>query len=537
MPSTPYTPNAPTVELKEPALKLTIAPLDKGQSPDGAVALLCAGDGFSAEPLFKQLDQRCQGALSRAAILEGFGGWQGTCVRLLAPAEGLATVVLVGAAPKAASGLTAPQAMTQAGAAAARALAGVARPATDDGKPAIQATLLVPASLSSLAAEAAEGAFLASWRFDRYKTGAQQAKVEKNRLHKLTVALADQAALGDVEKSWSAREAAALGTCLARDFVSEPSNVLTPAVYAGRIKALETLGLDVELLDVEKMAELGFGALLGVAQGSVNKPWTVIVRWNGAAAVDEAPVVFVGKGVTFDSGGISIKPSAGMDEMKADMGGSAAVIGTLAALARRKAPVNAIGIVGLVENMPGGEAQRPGDIVKACDGQTIEVLNTDAEGRLVLADLLAYSHKTFQPRLMVDLATLTGAIVVALGTDYAGLFSTSQALSDGLAGAGAAVEEKLWPMPLGAGYARDLESPIADMKNIGTRAGSSCLAAEFLRKFVGNTPWAHLDIAGVAWVGKPTPIGPKGATGFGVRLLDRFVSGLDKLDLKGGQQA
>ena len=299
--------------------------------------------------------------------------------------------------------------------------------------------------------------------------------------------------------------------------------MLSPPVFAERIEPLSALGLQIEVLGPAAMAELGFGALLGVAQGSEHEARTVIMRWNGADAAD-TPLAFVGKGVTFDSGGISIKPAAGMEDMKWDMAGAAAVVGLMAALAGRRAAVNAIGIVGLVENMLSGRAQRPGDVVKSHSGQTIEVLNTDAEGRLVLADILWYAKERFQPRCMVDLATLTGAIIVGLGHEHAGLFSNDDALAQGLLDAGLASGEALWRMPLGKAYDKLLRSDIADMKNIGGRPGGAITAAQFLQRFVGSVPWAHLDIAGMAWSGKDAPGKPKGATAFGVRLLDRLVA-------------
>jgi leucyl aminopeptidase len=292
------------------------------------------------------------------------------------------------------------------------------------------------------------------------------------------------------------------------------------------------------------------GALLGVGQGSAFESQLVVMQWwglgrpedkpkkprkakkdGGGGGKTDAPLAFLGKGVTFDSGGISIKPSASMEEMKWDMAGGAAVVGLMGALAGRKARVNAVGIVGLVENMPSSTAQRPGDVVTSMSGQTIEVINTDAEGRLVLADVIAYARDRFRPKLLVDLATLTGAIIIALGHEHAGLFSNDDDLARQLTAAGAAVDEKLWRMPLGAPYDKLLKSDIADMKNIGNRSAGSITAAQFLQRFVGDTPWAHLDIAGVAWAKADQDLAPKGATGFGVRLLDRFVA--DAFEAKG----
>jgi leucyl aminopeptidase len=310
-----------------------------------------------------------------------------------------------------------------------------------------------------------------------------------------------------------------------RDLVSEPANVLYPETLARQAKSLTNLGVAVEVLDDKRMKRLGMGALLGVAQGSVRPPRLVIMRWKGAPkAGDKRLVAFVGKGVTFDTGGISIKPSSGMGDMKWDMGGAGVVIGVMKALAGRKAKVNAVGVIGLVENMPSGSAQRPGDIVTSMSGQTIEVLNTDAEGRLVLADGLWYCQDRFKPKVMVDLATLTGAVIVALGHEYAGLFSNDDKIADALIAAGKAVGEGLWRLPLAEAYDKELNCDIADMKNItGTRGAGSVTAAQFLQRFVNEVPWAHLDIAGITWSKKDAPTVPKGGTGFGVRLLDRFV--------------
>ncbi|HYZ42912.1 MAG TPA: leucyl aminopeptidase, partial [Stellaceae bacterium] len=313
-----------------------------------------------------------------------------------------------------------------------------------------------------------------------------------------------------------------------RDLVSEPANVLYPETLAAEAEKLAELGVKVEVIDERKMRELGMNALLAVGQGSVRPPRLVVMEWHGAkaGANTEAgrPLAFVGKGVTFDTGGISIKPAAGMADMKWDMAGSAVVIGLLRLLASRKAKVNAVGVVGLVENMPSGSAQRPGDIVTSMSGQTIEVLNTDAEGRLVLADALWYCQDRFKPRLMIDLATLTGAVIVALGHHRAGLFANNDELADRLIEAGRAVGEQIWRLPLDESYDREIDSDAADVKNIASgRAAGSIIGAQFVQRFVNDVPWAHLDIAGMAWSSKDAPTVPKGATAFGLRLLDRFV--------------
>ena len=314
------------------------------------------------------------------------------------------------------------------------------------------------------------------------------------------------------------------GNHFTRDLVSEPANVIYPKTLAAKAKELKKLGVDVKVLGEKEMAKLGMGALLGVGQGSARESQLVIMEYKGAKNKKEAPVAFVGKGVTFDTGGISIKPAGGMEDMKWDMGGSGVVIGLMHALAARGAKVNAVGVVGLVENMPSSTAQRPGDVVTSMSGQTIEVLNTDAEGRLVLADALHYTNTKFKPKFMVDLATLTGAIIVALGSSKAGLFSNNDTLAAQIEDAADATAEEVWRLPVGDFYDEQINSDIADMQNIGAdREAGSITAAQFLQRFVGDTPWAHLDIAGVAWRKKGTETSAKGATGWGVRILNELV--------------
>ena len=335
----------------------------------------------------------------------------------------------------------------------------------------------------------------------------------------LAIGVADPAA---ARAAHGPRAGLAEGVVLARNLVNEPPNVLYPEEFANRAKELEKLGVSVEILDRRAMADLGMGALLGVGQGSARESRVVIMRWNGATAPGE-PVAFVGKGVCFDSGGISIKPAASMEDMKGDMAGAACVVGLMHALASRKARVNALGAIGLVENMPDGGAQRPGDIVRSMSGQTIEIINTDAEGRLVLADVLWYVQDKYKPKFMVDLATLTGAIMVALGQEYAGLFSNNDELSDRLSRAGQATGEKVWRLPLAAAYDKMIDSKFADMKNTGGRYGGSITAAQFLQRYVGKTPWAHLDIAGTGMGSPSSDVNQSWASGWGVRLLDRLV--------------
>lgn len=378
------------------------------------------------------------------------------------------------------------------------------------------ATLATP----ELAARLLHGAKLRSWRFDKYRT--DEKPEAKPTLATFNVALTGAKAAA---QAYAPLEKLEDGIFLTRTLVTEPPNIIYPASLAEQCKTLAKLGVTVEVLGEEEMYRLSMGALLGVGQGSARESQLVVMRWNGLGARSKSgPVAFVGKGVTFDTGGISIKPAAGMDEMKWDMGGAGTVIGLMKTLAGRKARVNAVGIVGLVENMPGGNAQRPGDVVKSMSGQTIEVLNTDAEGRLVLADALWYCQDRFKPRFMVDLATLTGAIIVSLGTSRAGLFSNDDALSQQLFEVGAEVGEPVWRLPLGDEYDKQINSPIADMQNIGKdREAGSITAAQFLQRFVNKLPWAHLDIAGTAWSKADSELTPKGSTAFGVRLLNRLV--------------
>ena len=371
-----------------------------------------------------------------------------------------------------------------------------------------------PANAASIGA----GVRLRAYRFNRYKT---KKKDENDALRaQVSILVGDVAA---TRKAFAASAQVVDGVLMARELVNEPPNVLYPEEFARRAGQLRKLGLTVEVLDVKAMTKLGMGALLGVAQGSARPGRTVIMRWNGGKRGAQ-PVAFVGKGVCFDTGGISIKGAANMEDMKGDMGGAACVVGLMQALAARKAHVNAVGAIGLVENMPDGNAQRPGDIVTSMSGQTIEIINTDAEGRLVLADLLWYVSKKFKPKFIVDLATLTGAIMVALGTEHAGLFSNNDELAQRLSEAGAATGEKVWRMPLGPEYDKLIDSQFADMKNTGGRHGGSITAAQFLQRFVDSTPWAHLDIAGTAMGAPKTEINQSWGSGYGVRLLDRLVA-------------
>jgi len=368
------------------------------------------------------------------------------------------------------------------------------------------------------AADVALGARLRAYSFDRYKTRKKDEEARPN-VTKVTVGVGNVPA---TRRAWERRAAVADGVVMARDLVNEPANVLFPEEFARRATALRKLGVAVEVLDVKAMQKLGMGALLGVGQGSAHESRLVVMRWNGGAR-GEKPVAFIGKGVCFDTGGISIKPAASMEDMKGDMAGAACVVGLMRALAARKAKANVVGAIGLVENMPGGKAQRPGDIVKSMSGQTIEIINTDAEGRLVLADVLHYVADRFAPKFMVDLATLTGAIIISLGQEFAGLFSNDDKLADRLTRAGEDTGERVWRMPLGPEYDKMIDSKFADMKNTGGRHGGSITAAQFLQRFVGKTPWAHLDIAGTAMGSPQTDINRSWSSGWGVRLLDHLV--------------
>ena len=369
------------------------------------------------------------------------------------------------------------------------------------------------------AADLALGMLLRAYAFDRYKTRKGEDDDNKPKSVKVTIVHADASAC---KKAFADAEAVAGGVILARDCVNEPANTLGPVEFADKAKALEALGAEVEILTEKEMKKLGMGALLGVAQGSVRPARMAVIHWKGGKAKDK-PVAFVGKGVVFDTGGISIKPAGGMEDMKGDMGGAAAVIGLMHTLCARKARVNAIGILGLVENMPDGNAQRPGDIVTSMSGQTIEVINTDAEGRLVLCDALHYCEERFKPAAMINLATLTGAIMVALGSHHAGLFSNNDDLAAALSSAGEDTGEKVWRMPLGPEYDKMIDSRFADMKNTGGRNAGAITAAQFLKRFVKDTPWAHLDVAGTAMGSPSSEINQSWGSGFGVRLLDAYV--------------
>ena len=370
------------------------------------------------------------------------------------------------------------------------------------------------------AARAAVGARLAAYRFDHYRTKLLASK--KPMVSAVRISCDDEGTARAAYKNFHGPNCD--GTLYARDLVNEPPNVIYPKAYAARIKKLESMGLKVEILGEKQMNKLGMHALLGVGLGSERESQLVVMTWEGGKKGDK-PVCLVGKGVTFDTGGISLKPGAGMWDMKGDMGGSAAVVGAMHAIAGRKAKANVIGIVGLVENMPDGKAQLPGDIVTSMSGQTIEVQNTDAEGRLVLADALHYARTKYEPVAMINLATLTGAIIISLGHEHAGVFSNDDGLAEQISLASASSTEKTWRMPLNSDYDKLINSPNADMKNIGGRSAGSITAGQFLQRFVGKTPWAHIDIAGTGMKNeRHDPRETTFGTGYGVRLLNHWVA-------------
>jgi leucyl aminopeptidase len=479
---------------------------------EGALAVtLFEGRELSATA--RALDAESDGTISRAIAASRFDGKKGQTLTILAPAGLKASKLLL-------IGLGKPAEIDLKGAEAAGGAVVAQLQSAGDSLATIAIDEIegCKLSLTEFAARVAFGARLRSYRFDRYRT--KEKPEDKPSLKKLVVT---SEAHSDVKKAFAPLDALADGVFMTRDLASEPANIIHPESLAEQAKTLTEAGIEVEVLGEKQMKKLGMGALLGVGQGSERESQLVVMRWNGGAQ-NAAPLAFIGKGVTFDTGGISIKPAGGMEDMKWDMGGSAVVIGLMKALALRKAAVNVVGIIGLVENMPSGTAQRPGDVVTTMSGQTVEVINTDAEGRLVLADAMWYAQDRFKPAFMIDLATLTGAIIVALGDQYAGLFSNDDILSEQLTAAGKIVGEPVWRLPIDDAYDKQLKSEIADMMNVGGRDAGSITAAMFLKRFVKDTKWAHLDIAGVTWSKKDGPVTPKGATAFGVRLLERLVA-------------
>ena len=475
-------------------------------------------DGNTLTPSAKALNKKINRGLSRAIKASRFQGKTGQSLAVVTPAGTRLDHLLIVGLGKAKD--VNEQSLCKLGGRIYASLAASGSKAATILVDPLESSTLNPARI---AAAIAEGAQLRSYRFGKYHTKSENDS--KPTLTTLTLRCRGSA---KAKAEFRARDKIVQGVFMTRDLVTEPPNVIYPDSLAKRCKELTKLGVKVEVLGEPQMRRLGMGALLGVGQGSIRESRLVVMRWNGkrgAKAKKDKPVCFVGKGITFDTGGISLKPSGGMEEMKYDMGGSGVVIGLMKALAGRKAKVNAVGVIALAENMPGSNAQRPSDVVTSMSGQTIEVLNTDAEGRLVLADALHYANTRFKPQFIVDLATLTGAIIVALGSEYAGLFSNNDKLSERLSDAGEEVGELVWRLPQGEVFDKMLKSDIADMKNIsGGRGAGSITAAQFLGRFVGKTPWAHLDIAGVTWTKSDKPLSPKGATAFGVRLLNRLVA-------------
>jgi len=474
--------------------------------PTQGVVVLGVAEGGKLGPAAAKLDKHTRGTLSRAMKAAEFTGKREKSLAIVAPAGSkLDRIVLMGLG----------SAKTLDAVAAERIGAVIYDLVSKDTNVAV----ILESIEAGLAAHVAGGVALKSYRFAKYRT--KEDKDAKPKLKSLVVQC-EQAA--EAKKQHAAVAAVVDGVFFTRDIVTEPPNVIYPESFVARAKELAKDGVKVEALGEAALKKLGMGALLGVGQGSRRESQVLVMRWDGAKDKSAPPLAIIGKGVTFDSGGISLKPPAGMWDMKWDMGGAGVVIGLMRALARRKAKVNVVGICGLVENMPDGNAQRPGDIVTSMSGQTIEVLNTDAEGRLVLADVLWYAQQRFKPKAIVDLATLTGAIIQTFSEHYAGLFSNNDDLSAKLIAAGQAVNERLWRLPMGDEYDRDIKSPIADMKNIGGGRAGSITAAQFLQRFIKDVPWAHLDIAGVVWNEKGTSLAPGGGTGYGVRLLNRFIA-------------
>lgn len=475
---------------------------------------LCVLEGEALAGAAATVDRDTGGMLTRAIQASRFKGEASQTLELLAPVNVSATrILLIGLGkPKDitqttlqdAGGTLAAQLMFSGEKSAAMVIDPVEAPDLD---------------IASMASNAAFGACLRSYRFDRYETRTPPDK--QPSLEKLTIMLEKPQ---PARKSYKILEKVAHGVFFTRDMVNEPANVLYPESMVDRARSLEEMNVEVVALGVEEMKKLGMGALLGVGKGSAQAPKLLVMQWKGAAA-SIRPVAFVGKGITFDTGGISLKSGKDVWRMKGDMGGAAAVMGAIKALAGRKAKANIVGVAALSENMPSGTAQRPGDIVTSMSGQTIEIRNTDAEGRLVLADALWFTQDRFRPKYMVDLATLTGAKVIALGLEYAAMFSNDEFLASKLMDAGAAEDEKLWRMPLDKAYDKDIDSDIADVKNIGEgRTAGAIAAAMFLQRFVNDVPWAHVDMAGNEIADKAKPTVPKGAWGFGVRFLNRLVA-------------
>ncbi len=486
-----------------------------GAEDKDALALAATGDA---------LNTKSSNAIIRSAKAAGFIGKSKTGIEVLAPAKLKCQRLLVvgaGAADKAKSTdwiLLGGAIAGRVGARKTKTASLIAEVVDGGGR-----------KPEDIAADLALGMQLRCYSFEKYKTDAGpdtkedngKAKDKSKNLERVVIHCGNPK---KAAKAYEERHAIANGVCLARDLVNEPANTLGPVEFADIAKSLEKSGLEVEVLDDDALEELGMGALLSVGQGSAKPSRVAVMQWHGAKSKRSKPIAFVGKGVVFDTGGISIKPAAGMEGMKGDMGGAACVTGLMLTLAERKANVNAVGLIGLVENMPSGNATRPGDIVTSMSKQTIEVLNTDAEGRLVLADVLWYTQQRFKPKLVIDLATLTGAIMIALGKDFAGLFANDDRLANNLLDAAKKTDEKLWRMPLDASFDKMIKGSTGDIKNLGGRWGGACTAAAFIKRFIDDTPWAHIDLAGTAMDASSTDINRSWGSGWGVRLLDRFVA-------------
>ncbi len=484
--------------------------------PQGGLYVVGVLDGGELTPAARAADKASGGALRRALnAAERFTGAQGQFVEVIAP-KGLKASRVVAAGIGKAGDLDEGK--------AERIGAGIAARYLTSGEKQVTVAVDVAKGLkidpNELSARIGLGLRLRAYRFDLYRT-----KIKKEERISLTKAIVAAADPGAARKRYKPLDQLADAVYFTRDLVSEPANVLNPVEFARRVKELEKLGLQVEVLGLKEMTKLGMGALLGVGQGSANESQLVVMKWMGASDKKAQPVALVGKGVCFDSGGISLKPGDGMWDMKWDMGGAGAVAGAMHVLAARKARANVVGVLGLVENMPDGKAQRPGDIVTSMSGQTIEVWNTDAEGRLVLADAVFYAAEKFKPKAIVDLATLTGAILIALGKEYAGLFADNEELAEHILAAAKAEGEPAWRMPLNDAYDKLIDSNAADMKNIsGGRDAGSSVGAHFIGRFTNKVPWAHIDVAGVVWSPKAKPLAAEGATGYGVRLLNRLIA-------------
>ena len=521
-------PNLPLLKARPPSmtkhaherLSVVFADLDQELTP---VSVVLAPEGMALGTSAAELDARSGGAITKSAKAAAFKAKAKSTFEILAPHNLDAERLIVLGTGKDGSALD----WTMLGGAAVAAIS---------GRKTKKATILADVEAlgdltpASMAAALGFGAQLRHYSFKKYLTkgGAngsngeeKDAAADKDGLETLTILCADPEG---ATQAYAAHAAIANGVNFARNLVNEPANILGPEEFATEVEKLRKVGVDVEILDDKDLEKLGMGALLCVAQGSVRPARVCIMQWNGAKGKKHKPLAFVGKGVTFDTGGISIKPAAGMEDMKGDMGGAACVVGLMHALAERKAAVNVVGLIGCVENMNSGSAIRPGDIVTSMSGQTIEVLNTDAEGRLVLADVLWYAQERFKPRLIVDLATLTGAIMVALGKEYAGMFTNDDKLADELTAASKTTGEKVWRMPLDKSFHKLIDSKNCDVKNIGGRWGGACTAAAFLERFIKDTPWVHLDIAGTAMDSTRNEISPSWASGWGVRLLNQFVA-------------